>query len=138
MSFCSDAPSPALTGKETAPDKHPRTYGAIARVLAKYVRENKALTFEEAIRRLTSHPADTFNIKQRGRLQTGYFADVAIFDPASIQDNATFINPHQYATGMVHVLVNGDLVLEDGEHTGATPGRFIRGPGWKADPMARN
>ena len=138
MSFCSDAPSPALTGKETAPDKHPRTYGAIARVLAKYVRENKALTFEEAIRRLTSHPAETFNIKQRGRLQTGYFADVAIFDPASIQDHATFANPHQYATGMIHVLVNGDQVLEDGEHTGATPGRFIRGPGWKADPLARN
>ncbi len=85
---------------------------------------------EEAIRRLTAFPAETLKLNRRGRLAPGYFADVVIFDPATIQDHATFAAPHQFATGVVHVLVNGVPVLQDGEHTGATPGRVVRGPGW--------
>jgi len=85
---------------------------------------------EEAIRKLTSLPASNLKIKKRGLLKTGYYADLAIFDPAKIQDHATFEKPHQYSTGMVHVFVNGTQVLENGEHTGATPGRVVRGPGW--------
>ncbi len=134
MSFCSDAQ--ALTIDETvaqSPNTHPRAYGSFSRVLGYYVREREALSFEEGVRRLTSHPAETFNIRQRGRLRAGYFADIAIFDPAKIQDHATFKAPHQYSTGMTHLFVNGDQVLKDGEPTGALPGRFVRGPGWKGD-----
>jgi N-acyl-D-amino-acid deacylase len=109
---------------------HPRAYGNFARLLGKYVREEKVIPLEEAIRRLTSLPATNLNIKQRGRLAPGYFADVVVFDPATIQDHATFEKPHQYATGVRHVFVNGTQVLKDGEHTGATPGRFVRGPGY--------
>ena len=89
------------------------------------------MTLEEAVRRMTSLPASNLKIKKRGNLQTGNFADLAIFDASKVQDHATFEEPHQYATGMIYVLVNGTLVLENGEHTGATPGRAIRGPGWK-------
>ena len=102
-----------------------------ARLLGKYVREEKVIPLEEAIRRLTSFPATNLKIKQRGRLAPGYFADVVVFDPATIQDHATFEKPHQYSTGVRHVFVNGTQVLKDGEHTGATPGRFVRGPGTK-------
>lgn len=83
------------------------------------------------MRRLTSLPAENLKIRRRGMLKPGYFADIVIFDPARIQDHATFDQPHQYATGMVHVFVNGTQVLKDGEHTGAKPGRVVRGPGWK-------
>jgi N-acyl-D-amino-acid deacylase len=109
---------------------HPRAYGSFARVLAKYVRDEKVLSLQEAIRKLASLPAENLKIDRRGKLREGYFADVVVFDPATIQDHATFVNPHQYATGMVHVFVNGEQVLKDGEHTGATPGRVVRGPGW--------
>ncbi|HEX5170017.1 MAG TPA: D-aminoacylase [Cyclobacteriaceae bacterium] len=110
---------------------HPRAYGTFARILGKYVREEKLLTLAEAIRRLTSLPASNLKIDRRGSLQSGYFADIAVFDPATIQDHATFEEPKQYATGMIHVFINGVHVLKNGEHTGAKPGRVVYGPGWK-------
>jgi N-acyl-D-amino-acid deacylase len=88
------------------------------------------MSLEEGIRRLTSLPATNLKLKDRGVLKAGYYADLAIFDPSTIQDHATFEQPHQYATGMNHVIVNGTVVLENGEHTGAKPGRAVRGPGW--------
>jgi N-acyl-D-amino-acid deacylase len=131
MSFCSDAGSYATEGVFLNKSTHPRAYGSFARLLGKYVREEKIITLEEAIRKLTSQPAQNLKIKKRGMLKEGYFADVVIFDPDKISDHATFKQPHQYATGMIHVLVNGKQVLKDGEHTGALPGRVVRGPGWK-------
>jgi len=131
MSFCSDAGSYATEGVFLNKSTHPRAYGSFARLLGKYVREEKIITIEEAIRKLTSQPAQNLKIKKRGMLKEGYFADVVMFDPDKILDNATFKQPHQYATGMIHVLVNGKQVLKDGEHTGALPGRVVRGPGWK-------
>lgn len=110
---------------------HPRAYGTFARVLGRYVRDEKLFSMEEAIRKLTSLPADNLKIKRRGKLTTGYFADLAIFDPARIQDEATFDNPKKYAKGMVHVFVNGTPVLAEGEHTGAKPGRIVYGPGYR-------
>jgi N-acyl-D-amino-acid deacylase len=110
---------------------HPRAYGTFARVLGKYVRDEKLVTLEQAIKRMTSLPASNLKLKKRGTLTTGYFADVVVFNPNTIQDNATYENPKEYATGMMHVLVNGTQVLRNGEHTGAKPGRSIRGPGWK-------
>jgi N-acyl-D-amino-acid deacylase len=110
---------------------HPRAYGTFARLLGKYVREEKLITMEEAIRRLTLLPATNVRIKKRGKLEAGYFADIAIFNPATIKDLATYEEPKQYAEGMVHVFVNGVPVLMEGNHTGATPGRIIRGPGYK-------
>jgi N-acyl-D-amino-acid deacylase len=95
------------------------------------VRDEKVISLAEAIRRLTSLPASNLKIEKRGSIQIGYYADLAIFDPLKIQDHATFENPHQYSTGMVHVFVNGTQVLENGEHTNAKPGRVVRGPGWK-------
>ena len=129
--FGSDALAPAAEGETLKDGAHPRTYGNIARLLGKYVREEQVITLEEAIRRLTSLPAQTLSISARGRLAPGYFADIAIFDPDSIADKATFDKPHQYSVGMKHVLVNGLPVVSDGKHTGATPGRAIRGPGWE-------
>ena len=131
VSFDSDAPSMAPEGPFLKANPHPRAYGTFARVLGKYVRDEKVLTLPDAIRRLTSFPAETLKLDRRGRLQPGYFADVVVFDPNKIQDHATFEQPHQYATGVTHVFVNGVQVLKDGEHTGAKPGRFVRGPGWK-------
>lgn len=130
VSFDSDAGAPAAEGVFLLQGAHPRTYGNFARLLAKYVRDEKVIPLEEAIRRLTSLPAYNVKIRGRGQLTAGYYADVVVFDPATIQDHATFAEPHQYATGMVHVFVNGGHVLKDGEHTGATPGRVVRGPGW--------
>ena len=109
---------------------HPRAYGSFARVLAKYVRDEQVITLEEAVRKLAGLPAEVLKLDRRGELKQGYFADVVVFDPETIQDHATFTEPHQYATGMVHVFVNGEQVIKDGEHTGATPGRVVRGPGW--------
>ncbi|MDH3923194.1 MAG: D-aminoacylase [Xanthomonadales bacterium] len=126
MAFGSDAESLAPEGVFLESNPHPRAYGTFARLLGKYVREEGVISLSEAIRRLTSFPAGNLGIDKRGRLQEDYFADIAIFDPATISDRATFSEPHQYATGMVHVLVNGVPVLMDGEHTGATPGRFVR------------
>jgi N-acyl-D-amino-acid deacylase len=130
VSFCSDAASLAPEGVFLESSTHPRAYGSFARLLGTFVRDEKILPLEEAIRKLTALPADNLRIGDRGRLREGFFADVVVFDPATIKDHATFAEPHQYATGVAHVFVNGVPVIEDGEHTGATPGRFVRGPGW--------
>ncbi len=130
VSFCSDAASLAPEGVFLKRNPHPRAYGAFARVLGRYVRDEQLIPLEEAIRKLTSLPADNLKIDRRGRLHEGFFADVVVFDPNTIQDHATFVEPHQYATGVAHVFVNGVQVLADGEHTTATPGRVVRGPGW--------
>ncbi len=130
VSFNSDAASLAPEGVFLKSNPHPRAYGSFARVLGQYVREEKVITLEEAVRKLSGLPAKNLKLDRRGELQEGYFADVVVFDPETIQDNATFVEPHQYATGVVHVFVNGEQVLKDGEHTGATPGRVVRGPGW--------
>lgn len=131
VSVGSDAGAPALTKEFTDQGAHPRAYGTFARILGKYVRDEKLLTLEEAIRRMTSLPAYHLKIQKRGTLKSGYFADVVVFDPKTILDHATFEDPHQYATGVSHVFVNGVQVLRDGEHTGKKPGRYIRGPGWR-------
>jgi N-acyl-D-amino-acid deacylase len=131
MSFCSDAGSYAPEGVFIKSGTHPRAYGSFARLLGKYVRDERVIPLEEAIRKLTSLPASNLKIKKRGELRIGYYADVVVFDPLTIKDNATFENPHQYASGVLHVLVNGIQVIKDGEHTGAKPGRFVKGPGWK-------
>ncbi|NIR52838.1 amidohydrolase family protein, partial [candidate division KSB1 bacterium] len=130
VSFCSDEASVAPEGVFLKRNPHPRAYGTFARLLGKYVRDEGIISLEEAIRRLTSFPAENLSIKKRGWLKPGYFADVVVFDPETIQDHATFAEPHQYATGMRHVFINGVQVLKDGEHTGAKPGRVVRGPGW--------
>jgi len=130
MSFGSDAASLATEGVFVEQSTHPRAYGNFARLLGKYVREDKALPLEQAIHRLTTLPATNLQLRGRGALKPGYYADVVVFDPATIQDHATYQTPHRYATGMSDVLVNGVPVLRDGEHTGATPGRVVRGPGW--------
>lgn len=133
VSFGSDAGAMAAEGDFLKSSTHPRAYGNFARVLGKYVREEKVISLQEAIRKLTLFPATTLGISDRGRLAPGYFADIAVFNPDTITDHATFENPHQYATGMIHVFVNGTQVVADGRHTGATPGRIVRGPGWKGD-----
>lgn len=132
VSFCSDAESMAPEGAFIKSNPHPRAYGNFSRLLGRYVREAGLVPLEEAVRRLTSFPAANLRIKERGSLTPGYFADIVAFDPATIIDHATFAQPHQYATGMVHVFVNGAQVLKDGEHTGALPGRVVRGPGYGA------
>ncbi len=101
--------------------------------LGKYVRDEKIITLEEAIRKLSHLPAENLKIDKRGLLKAGYYADIVVFDPQKIQDHATFEDPHQYATGVRHVFVNGQQVLKDGEHTGAMPGRIVRGPGYNLD-----
>ena len=130
VSFCSDAGSYSTEGVFLNTSTHPRAYGNFARLLGRYVRDEQVIPLEEAVRKLTSLPAGNLRIRDRGRLEPGYFADVVAFDPTTIQDHATYEEPHQYATGMAHVWVNGTRVLQDGEHTGATPGRVVRGPGW--------
>jgi len=131
VSFGSDAESLAPEGVFLKANPHPRAYGNFSRLLGKYVRDEKVISLEEAIRKLTHLPAENLKIEKRGLLKEGYYADVVLFDPDKIKDNATFKDPHQYATGMIHVFVNGQQVLKDGEHTGATPGRIVRGPGYK-------
>ena len=129
VSFGSDAASMAPEGVFLRSSAHPRAYGNFARLLGRYVREEKLITMEEAIRRLAGLPAANLGLADRGVLRRGAFADVVVFDPATVADRATYDNPHQYAVGMRHVLVNGVPVLRDGEHTGATPGRALKGPG---------
>ena len=136
VSFGSDAGSMAPEGVFLDASTHPRAYGNLPRLLGKYVRDEKLIPLEEAIRKLTTLPAENLGIRDRGKLESGYFADVVVFDPATIQDHATFEKPHQYSTGVKHVLVNGVQVLRDGEHTGATPGRVVRGKGYKAKAAA--
>lgn len=131
MAVCSDAGSYTNEGVFLEQSTHPRAYGSFARLLSHFVREEKVISLEEAIRRLTSLPAENLKLKRRGSLKTGYFGDVVVFDAAKIQDHATFEAPHQYTTGVEHVLVNGIPVIANGDHTGATPGRFVKGPGYK-------
>jgi N-acyl-D-amino-acid deacylase len=129
ISFGSDEASQAPEGVFLKANPHPRAYGNFARVLGKYVREEKVISLGEAIRRLSALPATNLGLDHRGFLKEGMFADVVIFDPATIADRATFAEPHQYAVGMKQVFVNGTQVIKDGEHTGATPGRALWGPG---------
>lgn len=131
VSFNSDASSLAPEGVFLKSNPHPRAYGNFARLLGKYVRDEKLIPLEEAVRRLTASPAETFKLDRRGALKPGHFADIVVFDPAKIQDHAMFEKPHQYATGVAHVFVNGVPVIKNGEHTGAKPGQVVRGPGWK-------
>ncbi|TXE17235.1 D-aminoacylase [Psychroflexus gondwanensis] len=130
MSFGSDEESSAPEGVFLEASNHPRAYGNVARLLGKYVRDEKVISLEEAIYKLTTLPATNLKIKKRGALKTGYFSDVALFNPKTIQDHATFEKPQQFSTGMLHVFVNGVQVLKDGEHTGALPGQVVRGPGY--------
>ena len=129
ISFGSDEASQAPEGVFLKSNPHPRAYGNFARVLGKYARDEKVLTLSEAVRRLSALPATNLGLDHRGFVQEGMFADVVVFDPATIADRATFDKPHQYAVGMKHVFVNGVQVLKDGEHTGAKPGRALWGPG---------
>ncbi|GMN04719.1 amidohydrolase family protein [Croceitalea sp. MTPC5] len=131
MSFGSDAASMAPIEPFTNYSPHPRAYGNVSRLLGKYVREENVISLEEAVYKLSGLPASNLKIKKRGTLITGNFADIAIFDANAIIDKATFDDPHQFAEGMVHVFVNGEQVLKNGQHTGATPGKVVRGPGWK-------
>ncbi|WP_026210525.1 N-acyl-D-amino-acid deacylase family protein [Flexithrix dorotheae] len=131
ITFCSDARSIAAEGKNLESMTHPRTYGNFARLLGKYVREEKVIPLEEAIYKLSWLSAQRIGVKQRGKLEKGFFADVVIFNPNTIIDKATFEKPHQYAEGVIHVLVNGVPVIENGAHTGKTPGKFVKGPGFK-------
>jgi N-acyl-D-amino-acid deacylase len=130
VSFGSDEGSYTPEGVFLKSNVHPRAYGTFARLLGRYVRDEKIVSMQQAIRRLTSLPAQNLKLRERGRLAPGYFADVVVFDPKTIQDHATFDKPHQYSTGVRDVFVNGVQVLKNGEHTGALPGRVVRGPGW--------
>jgi len=130
VSFGSDAEALAPEGVFLKSSTHPRAYGNFARLLGKYVREEKILGLPEAVRRLTRLPAANWKLEDRGCIDPGCYADVVVFDPDAIIDHATFDAPQQYATGVSHVLVNGVRVLANGEHTGARPGRVVRGPGW--------
>jgi N-acyl-D-amino-acid deacylase len=134
MSFGSDAAALAPRGVFLKSSTHPRAYGNFARLLGKYVREEKRATLADAVRRLSSMPASHLGLKDRGNLAAGQFADVVIFDPATIADKATYAEPQQFAVGVEHVLVNGQPVLSGGKMTGARPGRAVRGPGWNSCP----
>ncbi|HVI05055.1 MAG TPA: amidohydrolase family protein, partial [Sphingomicrobium sp.] len=134
MSFGSDAGSQAPEGVFLKSSTHPRTYGNVARLLGHYVRDEHATTLEDAVRRLTLLPATNLGLRQRGALKPQYYADVVVFDPARIRDNATFEKPQQLASGVEDVFVNGVQVMKDGQHTGAKPGRFLHGRGWTGWP----
>jgi N-acyl-D-amino-acid deacylase len=131
LSFGSDEGSYTNEGVFLKSNAHPRAYGTFVRVLGKYCRDEKIISLSEAIRKLSNLPAKNLKIKKRGELKVGNYADIVIFDPVKVKDNATFEKPHQYAEGMIHVFVNGVQVLKEGEHTGAKPGRFVKGPGYK-------
>ena len=134
MAFGSDAGAQAPRGVFLKSSTHPRAYGNFARLLGKYVREEQRTSLADAVRRLTSMPASHLGLKERGTLAAGQFADVVIFDPATIADKATYADPQQFAVGVQHVLINGEPVLSEGQMTGARPGRAVRGPGWKNCP----
>ena len=131
VSFGSDEASYTPEGVFLKSNAHPRAYGNFARVLGKYCREEKVVSLQDAVRKLSKLPANNLKLKNRGELKAGNYADIVIFDPAKVKDVATFDKPHQYAEGMIHVFVNGVQVLKDGEHTGKKPGKFVKGPGWK-------
>lgn len=137
VSFGSDAAALAPEGNFLKRSPHPRAYGCFARLLGKYVRDEKVISLPAAIRKLTSLPAENLRLSDRGSLKAGYYADIVVFDPATIQDKATFASPHQYSLGVRDVLVNGTPVLRKGEHTGATPGQVVCGPGKKTATKRR-
>jgi N-acyl-D-amino-acid deacylase len=130
MSFGSDGEAPSPEGIFLKSSAHPRAYGNFARLLAKYVRTDKAVTLQDAIHRLTALPAANLSLKDRGLLKEGYFADIVVFDPNKIQDHSTYVKPHQLASGVKDVIVNGQLALSDGIATGAHSGQFVRGRAW--------
>jgi N-acyl-D-amino-acid deacylase len=134
VSFGSDEAAPAPEGVFLTENSHPRAYGNFARLLGRYVRDEHVISLQEAIRKLTAFPADTLSLKDRGMLARGYYADVVIFDPATIQDHSTYEKPHQLATGIADVWVNGVPALKDGTATGAASGRFVRGRAWTGAP----
>jgi N-acyl-D-amino-acid deacylase len=134
ISFGSDEAAPAPEGVFLKSQAHPRAYGNFARLLAKYVREEGVLGLPEAIAKLSAKPAHNLSLPDRGMLKSGYFADIVIFDPKTIQDHATYADPHHLATGVSDVLVNGRVALKDGEATGAASGRFVRGRAWTGAP----
>lgn len=134
VSFGSDADAPAPEGVFLRSSEHPRAYGNFARVLARYVRDEHRLTLAEAIRKLSASPAQNLSLKDRGMLKKGYFADIVVFDPDTIQDHATFEKPAQLATGVADVIVNGGFALKDGKATGAPTGRFVHGRAWTGAP----
>jgi N-acyl-D-amino-acid deacylase len=134
VSFGSDEGSYTTAGVFLKSNAHPRAYGNFIRVLGKYCRDEKVISLPDAIRKLSKLPATNLKIKKRGEIKTGTYADIVIFDPSKVKDNATFEKPHQYAEGMIHVFVNGVQVLKDGEHTDAKPGKFVKGPGYKMNP----
>jgi len=133
MTFGSDEASMAPEGVFLKSSCHPRAYGNFARLLGTYVRDEKLLSLEEAVHKLCGMPAGLLQLKKRGELRTGNYADIVVFDPATIRANSTYDKPHQLATGVNEVFVNGIEVLKDGQHTGATPGRVVYGPGYKGD-----
>ena len=130
VSFCTDAVAIAAEGSQLLNHRHPRTYGTFPRILGHYVRELGLLTLEQAVHRASGLPATNLSLRQRGFLKQEYFADIVVFDPATVIDRATFQEPHQYSEGIEEVLINGTAVIRNGTHTGATPGRVVRGPGW--------
>lgn len=134
VSFASDAGSMAPEGAWLKSNPHPRAYGNFARLLGRYVRDERVIPLEQAVHRLTTLPAGNLQLRRRGALRPGFFADVVVFDPDSVRDHATFERPHQFSTGVRDVIVNGVAVLRNGEHTGAKPGRVVRGPGWTGWP----
>ncbi len=131
VSFCTDAVAIAAEGDQLLNHRHPRTYGTFPGVLGRYVRDLELLSLEQAIHRASGLPATNLSLKERGFLREGYFADVLIFDPTTIQDHASFESPHRYSTGIDTVLINGQRVIDQGVHTGALPGKVVRGPGWR-------
>ena len=131
VSFCSDESSQAPEGVFLKTNPHPRAYGSFIRVLGKYSRDEKVISLQDAVRKLSKLPATNMKLHKRGELKVGNYADIVIFDPAKVRDKATFAKPHQYAEGVIHVFVNGVQVIKDGVHTGAKPGRFVKGPGYK-------
>jgi N-acyl-D-amino-acid deacylase len=130
MSFASDEAAPTPAGIFLESNAHPRAYGNFARLLAKYVRTDKAVALQDAIHRLTALPAANLSLKDRGLLKPGYFADIVVFDPNKIQDHSTYAKPHQLASGVNDVIVNGQFALSDGVATGAHSGQFVRGRAW--------
>jgi N-acyl-D-amino-acid deacylase len=130
VTIASDSPSQAPEGVFLKSSTHPRAYGTFARFLGKYVRDEGLMPLQEAVRRLTTLPASTLKIKERAALRPGYYADLAVFDFENIRDNATYARPQQYASGMIHVFVNGRQTIENGQHTGVMCGQVVRGPGW--------
>jgi N-acyl-D-amino-acid deacylase len=131
VSFGSDEASYTPEGVFLKSNAHPRAYGNFARVLGKYTRDEKLMNLQQAVYKLAKLPATHLKLNKRGELKVGNYADIVVFDPATIQDHATFDKPHQYSTGVIHVFVNGVQVLKDGEHTGKKPGKFVKGPGFK-------